>query len=85
MGAKGNASGGVEHDAGCPQQECRGKVSCALQLAEHTVVHGILEGEEMPMVVNVVGTILTIRFGDNSPRLTMVVKRDGKQHRYVNQ
>ncbi len=85
MGANGKASGRVEHDESCPQQECRGEINSTLQLAKHTVVHSILESDQMPLMMNMVGAILAISCGSNSLRLTMVVKRDGKQHRYVNQ
>ncbi len=85
MGASSKAGGTVEHDTGCPQQKCRGKIKGALQLAEHTVVRGVLKGEEMPLVMDMMGAILTIRNVYGLPRLTVVVKRDGKQHRYVDQ
>ena len=85
MGTSGKSSGTAEHDTRRPQQECRGKIKGALQLAEHTVVRGVLEGEEMPVMVNMVGAILTIRNVHGSPRFTVVVKRDGKQHRHINQ
>ncbi len=85
MGASSKAGGTVEHDTGRPQQKCRGKIKGALQLAEHTVVRGVLKGEEMPLVMDMVSAILTIRNVYGLPRLTVVVKRDGKQHRYINQ
>ena len=54
-------------------------------MAKHTVVHGILQGYQMPVVMNMMGTIGTIEISMSSLRFTMVVKRNGKQHRQVNQ
>ena len=54
-------------------------------MAKHTVVHGILQGYQMAVVMNMMGTIGTIEIGMSSLRFTMMVKRNGKQHRQVNQ
>ena len=54
-------------------------------MAKHTFVHGILQGYQMPVVMNMMGTIGTIEISMSSLRFTMVVKRNGKQHRQVNQ
>ena len=42
-------------------------------------------GYQMPVVMNMMGTIGTIEISMSSLRFTMVVKRNGKQHRQVNQ
>jgi len=39
----------------------------------------------MPVVMNMMGTIGTIEISMSSLRFIMVVKRNGKQHRQVNQ
>ena len=75
----------MEHDDGNPYHEGWSQIRCALQLAEHTVVHGILQGYQMPVVMNMMGTIGTIEICMSSLSFTMMVKRNGKQHRQVNQ
>ena len=54
-------------------------------MAKHTVVHGILQGYQMAVVMNMMSTIGTIEICMSSLRFTMVVKRNGQQHRQVNQ
>ena len=54
-------------------------------MAKHTVVHGILQGSQMAVMMNMMGTIGTIEICMSSLRFTMVVKRNGQQHRQVNQ
>ena len=75
----------MEHGDGNPNHEGWSQIRSALQLAKHTVVHGILQGSQMAVVMNMMGTIGTIEIGMSSLRFTMVVKRNGKQHRQVNQ
>ena len=75
----------MEHDDGNPNHEGWSQIRCALQLAEHTVVHGILQGYQMAVVMNMMGTIGTIKISMSYLRFTMMVKRNGKQHRQVNQ
>ena len=75
----------MEHGDGNPNHEGWSQIRSALQLAEHTVVHGILQGYQMPVVMNMMGAIGTIEIGMSSLRFTMMVKRNGKQHRQVNQ
>lgn len=54
-------------------------------MAEHTVVHGILQSYQMPVVMNMMSTIGTIEICLSSLRFTMMVKRNGYEHRQVNQ
>ena len=54
-------------------------------MAKHTVVHGILQGYQMAVVMNMMGAICTIEISMSSLRFTMMVKRNGQQHRQVNQ
>ena len=54
-------------------------------MAEHTVVHGILQGYQMPVVMNMMGAIGTKEISMGSLRFTMMVKRNGYEHRQVNQ
>ena len=75
----------MEHDDGNPYHKGWSQIRCALQLAEHTVVHGILQGYQMPVVMNMMGTIGTIEISMSSLRFTMMVKRNDQQHRKVNQ
>ena len=73
------------HGDGYPYHEGWSQIRCALQLAKHTVVHGILQSYQMAVVMNMMGAIGTIEIGMSSLRFTMMVKRNGKQHRQVNQ
>ena len=75
----------MEHGDGYPNHEGWSQIRSALQLAKHTVVHGILQSYQMAVMMNMMGTIGTIEIGMSSLRFTMVVKRNGKQHRQVNQ
>ena len=75
----------MEHGDGNPNHEGWSQIRSALQLAKHTVVHGMLQGYQMAVVMNMMGTIGTIEIGMSSLRFTMMVKRNGKQHRQVNQ
>jgi len=75
----------MEHGDGNPNHEGWSQIRCALQLAEHTVVHGILQGYQMAVVMNMMGAISTIEICMSSLRFTMMVKRNGQQHRKVNQ
>ena len=75
----------MEHGDGNAYYEGWSQIRCALQLAEHTVVHGILQGYQMAVVMNMMGAICTIEISMSSLRFTMMVKRNGKQHRQVNQ
>ncbi len=45
----------------------------------------MLQSEEMAFMMNMMGTVRTISLGISSPRLTMLVKRNGEQHGQVNQ
>lgn len=54
-------------------------------MAKHTVVHGILQGYQMPVVMNMMGAIGTKEISMGSLRFTMMVKRNDQQHRQVNQ
>ena len=45
----------------------------------------MLESEEMTVMMDMMGTVGTISFGISCPCLTMLVKRNGEQHGYVNQ
>ena len=54
-------------------------------MAKHTVVHGILQGYQMPVVMNMMGAIGTKEIGLSSLRFTMMVKRNSYEHRQVNQ
>ncbi len=74
-----------KHDDGCPQQGRGSEARRSLPLADNTVVQGMLESEEMPVVADMMGTVRTISFGISYPRLTMLVKRNGEQHGQVNQ
>ena len=75
----------MEHGDGNPNHEGWSQIRSALQLAEHTVVHGILQGYQMPVVMNMMGAIGTKEIGLSSLRFTMMVKRNDQQHRQVNQ
>ena len=75
----------MEHGDGNPNHEGWSQIRSALQLAKHTVVHGILQGYQMAVVMNMMGAIGTIEISMSSLRFTMMVKRNGKQHRQVNQ
>ena len=54
-------------------------------MAEHTFVHGILQSYQMPVVMNMMGAIGTKEIGLGSLRFAMMVKRNGYEHRQVNQ
>ena len=54
-------------------------------MAKHTVVHGILQSCQMSVVMNMMGTIGTIEISMNLLCFTMMVKRNGHEHRQVNQ
>ena len=54
-------------------------------MAKHTVVHGILQGYQMPVVMNMMGAICTIETSLTSLRFAMMVKRNDQQHWQVNQ
>ncbi len=54
-------------------------------MADYTVVQGMLQSKEVPVVTDMMGTVSTISFGISNLRLTMLVKRNGKQHGQVNQ
>ena len=75
----------MEHGDGNPNYEGWSQIRSALQLAKHTVVHGILQGYQMPVVMNMMSTIGTIEISMSSLRFTMMVKRNNQQHRKVNQ
>ena len=75
----------MEHGEGNPNQEGWSQIRSALQLAEHTFVHDILQGYQMPVVMNMMGAIGTKEIGLSSLRFAMMVKRNGQQHRQVNQ
>ena len=75
----------MEHGEGNPNQEGWSQIRSALQLAKHTVVHGILQGYQMPVVMNMMGAIGTKEIGLGSLRFAMMVKRNGYEHRQVNQ
>lgn len=75
----------MEHGDGNPNHKGWSQIRSALQLAKYTVVHGILQGYQMPVVMNMMSTIGTIEIGMSSLRFTVVVKRNGQQHRQVNQ
>ena len=75
--AEGTARGKMEHDDGNPYYDGWSQIRCALQLAEHTVVHGILQGYQMAVMMNMMGAICTIEICMSSLRFTMMVKRNG--------
>ena len=75
----------MEHGDGNPNHEGWSQIRSALQLAKHTVVHGILQGYQMPVVMNMMGAIGTKEIGLSPLRFTMMVKRNDQQHRQVNQ
>ena len=75
----------MEHGDGKPNHEGWSQIRSALQLAEHTVVHGILQSYQMPVVMNMMGAICTIETSLTSLRFPMMVKRNNQQHRYINQ
>ena len=54
-------------------------------MAKHTVVQGVLQGYQMAVVMNMMGTIGTIEISMSSLHFTMMVKRNDQQHRQVNQ
>ena len=54
-------------------------------MAKHTFVHGILQGYQMAVVMNMMGAISTIEICMSSLCFTMMVKRNDQQHRQVNQ
>ena len=54
-------------------------------MAKHTFVHGILQGYQMAVVMNMMGAIGTKEISMGSLRFTMMVKRNDQQHRKVNQ
>ena len=83
--AEGTARGEMEHGDGNPNHEGWSQIRSALQLAEHTVVHGILQNYQMPVVMNMMGAICTIETSLTSLRFPMMVKRNDQQHRYINQ
>ena len=68
----------MEHGDGNAYHEGWSQIRGALQLAEHTVVHGILQGCQMAVVMNMMGTIGAIEISMSSLRFTMMVKRNGK-------
>ena len=67
----------MEHGDGNPNHEGWSAVRSALQLAKHTAVHGILQGYQMAVVMNMMSTIGTIEISMSSLRFTRVVKRNG--------
>ena len=73
------------HGEGNPNQEGWSQIRSALQLAKHTFVHGILQGYQMAVVMNMMGAIGTKEISMGSLRFTMMVKRNGYEHRQVNQ
>ena len=75
----------MEQADGNPNKEGWSQIRSAVQLAKHTVVHRMLQGYQMPVVMNMMGTSGTIEISMSSLRFTMMVKRNGKQHRQVNQ
>lgn len=75
----------MKHGEGNPNHEGWSQIRSALQLAEHTVVHGILQNYQMPVVMNMMGAIYTIETSLTSLRFPMMVKRNDQQHRQVNQ
>ena len=75
----------MEHGEGNPNHEGWSQIRSALQLAKHTVVHGILQGYQMSVVMNMMGTIGTIEISMSLLCFTMLVKRNGHEHRQVNQ
>ena len=75
----------MEHGDGNPNHEGWSQIRSALQLAKHTVVHGILQGYQMAVVMNMMGAISTIEICMSSLRFTMMVKRNDQQHWQVNQ
>ena len=75
----------MEHGEGNPNQEGWSQIRSALQLAKHTFVHGILQGYQMAVVMNMMGAIGTKEISMGSLRFTMMVKRNDQQHRQVNQ
>ena len=83
--AVGTAMGEMEHADGTPNHEGWSQIRSVLQLAKHTIVHGILQSYQMPVVMNMMGAICTIEISMSFLRFPMMVKRNGQQHRYINQ
>ena len=85
MGANRFADDRMKHDEYRQCQESWREIRCALQLAEHTIVHGMLESQEMPIMMNVSGTVLALDGGISSLCFAMVVKRNSYHHWHIDQ
>ncbi len=57
----------------------------AVQLAEQAIVHETLVGTKMPIMADMMHTIVTIGRGGGSLRLRMVVEGDGEHHWQIHQ
>lgn len=72
--------------AHCRQHQYgRRQIGHALQLAKHAVVHGVLQGKEVPIVVHVVRTVLTRNGHSNILHSPMMVERNGNYHGHIHQ
>lgn len=80
-----HANDAMAYDDCYPEQDGRSQVRRVLHLAEYALVHLVLEGEKVPVVVNMMGAVLTIECSMSPLRFTMMVKRHSYHHRYVNQ
>lgn len=63
----------------------RHHVRQAVQMAEHTVIGKSMTGGEVPVVVNVVRTVVTIVGCVGTFRLRVVVESRGKHHWHIHQ
>ena len=56
-----------------------------MQMAEHALVHEILLGGKMPIVVDVMRTVVTIGRSGTALRLRVVVEGNGEHHWQIHQ
>ena len=85
LGTNGLANDAMKHDEYRQRQEGWRDIRCALQLAKHTIVHGMLESQEMPIVMNMMLAILTMNGSISPLRFPMVVKRNRYHHWHIYQ
>ena len=72
-------------DCSCPCEQCGHCVCDALHLAQHTLVHRVLLGQEVPVGVGMLCAFLAIEGRFVLSRITQMVKRDGYCHWQINQ
>ena len=75
----------MKHDECRQRQDGWREIRCALQLAEHTIVHSMLESQEMPIMMNMSGTVLALDDSISPLRFPMVVKRNRYHHWHIYQ